>query len=201
VLKREVLGDSSVDLAKLYVDKSVVLRRQGKYNEAFANLEEALNINNLHFNANHVYFARICLENGRTYYRKKSYLAAKEQLEEALEIYQAQPKQDLREHANASEALGLVYLETGFLSEASKRFKKAMEIKMSIYESQHPEIAETLYNEARVLLKMAGSDDKGGEKLQNSARQKLKKALRILQENKENGAELTEVIESTLSTL
>ena len=196
-IKREMFGDNHVELAKLFVDKAVTLKVDKKYNKAFANLQEAQNINNLHFRENHVFFARICLENGRTYLRKKSYLAAKEQLEDALKIYQVQPKQDLREHANAAEALGLVYLETGFLSDALQQFGDALEIKMSIYDGQHPAITETVYN----VLKIAAHSNVGKEKIQNSARQKIEKSLRILQENEGNSSGLTKAIGNALSSL
>jgi tetratricopeptide (TPR) repeat protein len=199
-LKRQVLDKTNAELAKLFVDKAAALRACGKHKEALDNLEEAQNIINPLFNENHLFFARIFLEFGRTYYDKKSYVAAKEQLEDALKIYLAQPNQDLREHAGASETLGLVHLETGLASKASQLFGDALEIKKSIYDSQHPEIAKTLYNEARALLKMEGAIENRG-KHRAAARQKLEDALQILKSNGQNGIEQVQEIESTLSTL
>ena len=53
-LRKDLLGDKDVELARLYVEKAVTLRHQGKYNEALTNLEAAHNIDNLHFDENHV---------------------------------------------------------------------------------------------------------------------------------------------------
>jgi len=199
-LKRQVLDKANAELAKLLVDEAVALRATGKHKEALDNLEEAQNIINPLFNENHLFFARIFLEIGRTHYEKKSYVAAKEQLEDALKIYLAQPNQDLREHASVSETLGLVHLETGLASKASQLFGDALEIKKSIYDSQHPEIAKTLHNEARALLKMEGTGESRG-KHRAAARQKLEDALQILRSNGQNGIEQVQEIESTLSTL
>ena len=106
-LKKDLLGDENVELARLYIEKAVVLRHQSKYNEALANLEAAHNIDNLHyFDENHVYFARILLEQGQTYLDKRSVLAAQEHLKEALKIYDIQPNRNVKQHADAAEALG-----------------------------------------------------------------------------------------------
>lgn len=161
-LKEQVLNKTNAELAKLLVEKAVTLRTSGKYDAALESLEDAQNLLNPLFNENHLFFARICLESGRSHYLKRSYVAAKEQLEEARKIYQNQPAQDLREYAKALEVLGLVYLDTGFVTKASELFGKALEIKKEIYDATHPEIAETLRNQARAF-----------EKLKESARQKI----------------------------
>ena len=199
-LKEQVLNKTNAEMSKLLVEKAVALRTSGNYDDALDHLEEAQNLLNPLFNENHLFFARICLEMGRCHHMKKSYVAAKEQLEEALKIYEKQPKQDPREHAKASEALGLVYLDTGFAPKASQLFGDALELKKSIYGQQHPEIAETLYNEARAFLKIKGTDG-SSKKLQESARQKLEQASQMLKGGKENGIELKEAIERTLLNL
>ena len=200
-LKEEVLGKKSVQIAKSYINKAEVLRQLGRYSDAFEYLEKAQNINNPHFSENHVYFARIFLESGRVYHHKRSFLAAKEQLEEARSIYKAQPGHERRESANASESLGLVYLETGYLSEAHELFKEALEIKMDIYDPQHPAIAETVNNEAQVVLRMVASKEKGLEDLRKNSLKKLKTALKYLNKNGQNGVVLKEKIKQTLSQL
>ena len=206
LLKAEVMGDVSVEVAKLYVDKAEVLRLQKKFDDAFVFLERAQNINNPNFTYQHVYFARIFLESGKVSLSKKSYLKAKVSLEEALDIYESQPRQDLREHAYAAESLGCVFLETGFLELAVEQFKAALDIKRDIYDSEHFEIAQTLMYEAQACLKMARISSQGFEQFRESAKENLNEALAILQK-RQSGVELTmevelrEEIESTLSTL
>ena len=105
-LRKDLLGDHNVELAQLYIEKAVVLRHQSKYNEALANLETAQNIDNHYFDENHVYFARILLEQGQTYLDKRSAMAAQEHLKEALNLYDIQPNRNIKQHADAAEALG-----------------------------------------------------------------------------------------------
>jgi tetratricopeptide (TPR) repeat protein len=197
-LKKVLLGDDHVELARLYIEKAVVLRHQRKYDQALAYLEAAHNIdNNLHFSENHVFFARILLEQGQTHLGRKSILAALELLKEAIEIYDTQRRRNVKERADAAAALGRLYLENGYLREASERFKEAMDIRTTIYGSSHPEIAETLYNQA--LLKMAETGD--GEDMKTEARQKLEQALNMLRQRDDDNAELVSDIERTLADL
>jgi tetratricopeptide (TPR) repeat protein len=183
----------------LYINKASVLRHQGKYNDALANLDAAYNIDNLKFqDENHVYFARILLEQGRTYLDKKSE-AAQAHLKEALQIYDNQPIRNLKQHAASAEALGRYYLEYDFLRDAIEMFQVAMDIRTAIYGNSHPEIAETLYSQAQVNLKMAEVSENEGSKTE--AHQMLKKALNILQQYSEDNAELISKIERTLANL
>ncbi|MBV6505193.1 MAG: hypothetical protein ILNGONEN_00751 [Syntrophorhabdaceae bacterium] len=196
-LKQQVLNKTNAELSKLLVERAVALRTSRKYEAALDTLEEAQNLLNPLFNENHLYFARICLEIGRNHYMKRSYMAAKEQLEEALKIYEKQSQQDPREHAKTLEALGLVYFDTNFAPKASQLFGEALELKKSIYGQQHPEIAETLYYEARAFLKMKGSDE-SGKKRKESARQKLEQASQMLNGDEENSFELKDAIKKAL---
>ena len=63
---------------------------------------------------------------------------------EALDIYEMNIDQDLRERANTAEVLGLVYLNTVGKKEASEYIKDALEIKRGIFDETHPEIVKTL---------------------------------------------------------
>jgi tetratricopeptide (TPR) repeat protein len=198
-LKKELLGDENVELARLYIEKAVVLRHQGKHNEALANLETAHNIDNLHFDENHIYFARILLEQGQTYLDKRSVLAAQEHLKEALKIYDIQPNRNTKQHADAAEALGRNYLENGLLRDASVRFQEAMDIRTAIYGSSHPEIAETLYHQAQALLKMSEAGE--NEDLKAKARQKFEQARNMLRQCNDINAELISDIDRTLTDL
>ena len=130
---------------------------------------------------------------------KRSFLAAQEHLKEALQIYDIQPNRNIKQHADAAEALGRSYLENGFLHEASERFQKAMDIRTAIYGSSHPEIAETLYNQAQALLKMSEAGE--NEDLKTKARQKLEQALNMLRQRDDDNAELISDIERTLADL
>ena len=188
-LKKDLLGNENVELARLYIEKAVVLRHQSKYNEALANLEAALNIDNLlHFDENHIYFARILLEQGQTYLNKRSVDFAQEYLKEALKIYDIQPNRNIKQHADAAEALGRVYLESGRLPDAFKMFEEAMDIRTAIYGSSHPEIAETLKNQEKVLLKMLETDETGD--LKTRAQQKLEQVRNMLRQCDDDSAKL-----------
>ena len=178
-------GKESVNIAKFYIEKAHVLRLLNKLNDSLDYLERAQNINNPHFTENHVYFARIFLERGRVYLCKKSHFNAKEHLEEALKIYRGQPELERREHAIASESLGLVFLETGYIDEASRLIKDAMNIKLEIFDNRHPEVIETFLNEALVVLKRKNGKD--GKEVKSIIKQKLEKALRALNKNETNG--------------
>jgi tetratricopeptide (TPR) repeat protein len=198
-LRTDLLGEEDVELARLYVEKAVILRHQSKYNEALIDLEAALNIDNLHFiDENHVNFARILLEQGQTYLDQRIVDVAEEHLKAALHIYDIQPNQNVKQHAEAAEALGRSYMETGFLHQASEMFRKAMEIKTAIYGNSHPEIAKTLHKQAQVLLKLAETAESQDAKAE--ARQKLEQALDILGQRDDN-TELISDIESTLADL
>jgi tetratricopeptide (TPR) repeat protein len=198
-LKKHLLGAENVELGRLYIEKAWVLRRLSKYNESFATLEATHNIDNLHFDENHIYFARILLEQGQTYLDKKSFWEAQEHLREALQIYDKQLNKNVKQHADAAEALGRSYLETGFLNEATEMFQKAMEIRTAIYGSLHPEIAETLYYQAQALLKM--SESRENEDSKTKARQKLEQALNMLGQSSVFNVELVSKIEHTLAAL
>ena len=196
-LKKNLLGDDNVEVARLYIEKAVVLRYQGKYNEALASLDAAHNIDNfLHLDENHVYFARILLERGQTYLDKKSIDAAQFHLQEALKIYDIQPNQNIKQHADAAEALGRVYLESGRSRDAFEMFEKALEIRTALYGSSHPEIAKTLYYQALLRMAEAGEEDS-----KIKARQKLEQALNMLQQRDDDNAELISDIERTLADL
>jgi tetratricopeptide (TPR) repeat protein len=126
-------------------------------------------------------------------------LAAQEHLKEALKIYDIQPNRNIKQHADAVEALGRNYLENGLLRDASERFQEAMGIRMAIYGSSHPEIAETLYRQAQVLLKMAESGE--GEDTKTEARQKLEQALHMLRQSSAYNVELIAEVERTIANL
>ena len=74
ILRKEVSGDESVELAKLFIEKASILRRNERYNEAITFLDRAQNIINPRFNPFHVYFGRILLENGWAQYEKRNFL-------------------------------------------------------------------------------------------------------------------------------
>ncbi|MGB8982209.1 MAG: tetratricopeptide repeat protein, partial [Anaerolineales bacterium] len=199
-LKKELLGDDNVELARLYIERAVILRHLGKHTEALASLDAAQSIDNRHFKAeDHIYYARILLEQGQTCLEQSNDLAAQAYLKESLQIYAAQPNRNVKQHADAAEALGQSYLETGFLHEASEMFQKAMEIRTTIYGSSHPEIAETLYNQAQILLKMAKTAENQDAKAK--ARQKLEQAQIMLGQRDDDNAELRSEIEHTLANL
>ena len=126
-------------------------------------------------------------------------MAAQQHLMEALKIYAVQPNPNVKQHADAAEALGRNYLENGLLREASERFKEALDIRTAIYGSSHPEIAETLYKQAQALLKMAKTGD--GEDIKIEARQKLEQALNMLQQYGDANTELVPDIERILAGL
>ena len=170
-----------------------------KYNEALDNLEAAQNIDNLHFDENHVYFARILLEQGQAHLGRESILAALEHLTEAIEIYNTQRRRNVKERADAVETLGRLYLENGYLREASERFKEALDIRNAIYGSSHPEIAETLYSQAKVILKMAEARE--SEDSKTRARQKLEQAMDMLPQGSGDNTKLISDIERTLAVL
>ena len=192
---------SSVDLAKLNIDKAVALRELKRYEEALNCLDDAQNFNNPHFEEDHVYFARICLENGLNFYFKKSYFAAKHHLEDALKIYEIKMNQDQKERSQTLEGLGLINLETNFLDDAAQFFSEAMEIKKRIYQGGHPEFAITHFNEAQVSLRRLKPRDEDEEKNRSLAKQKLEKALSILKNHETNNEVLIEKIESCLTGL
>jgi tetratricopeptide (TPR) repeat protein len=198
-IKENIPGRNEIDTEKLWVEKAVALRISGKYNEALLYLEKAQNINNLFLPEDHIYFARICLENGKTYYEKRSYPAGKEQLEEALKIYMAQPDQDLKEHADAAEMLGQIFLDTGFETEALPLIVDALGMKVRIYNISHPEIAETLKKLEESLPKLVGNNHNEMHKLQAATRKKLNEALQTLKNHKEAGIEISKVVERLLT--
>jgi tetratricopeptide (TPR) repeat protein len=199
-LRTDLLGDEDVELARLYVEKAVILRHQSKYNEALTNLEAALNIDNLHFiDENHVNFARILLEQGQIYLDKRSVDVAEEHLKAALYIYDIQPNRNVKQHADAVEALGRLYLQNGYIREASEMFNKVLEIRTAIYGSSHPEIAEALYYQAKTLLRMSEARENDGSKIE--ARQKLEQALSMLRHRDGDNAKLIYDIERTLADL
>jgi len=195
---------SNVDLAKWYIDKSVALRALSRYDEASNFLDEAQNINNPHFDANHVYFARICLENGLIFYCKESYFAAKVQLEDALKIYEIKKNQDPKERAQTLEALGLINLETNFLTAAAQFFSEALEIKKKIYQEGHPEFAITLFGEAQVLLRRLKQDEEAAEnkaEIRSLTLEKLKAAQKILTTHEAKNTDLLKKIQTCLTEL
>jgi tetratricopeptide (TPR) repeat protein len=162
-------------------------------------LEAAQNIDNRYFDENHVYFARILLEQGQTYLDKKSIDVAQEHLKESLHIYDIQPNRNVKQHSDAAEALGQVYLESGRSRDAFELFEKAMVIRMAIYGSSHPVIAETLYKQAQVLLKMAKTGENQDAKAK--ARQKLEQAQIMLGQRDDDYAGVVSEIEFTLTNL
>jgi tetratricopeptide (TPR) repeat protein len=199
-LRKDLLGDDDVELARLYIEKAVVLRHQGKYDDALADLEEAQNIENLKLkDENHVYFARILLEQGQTYLAKKDYLSAQVHLKEALQIYDIKSNRNVKQRADAAEALGQVYLESGRSRDALEMFEEAMDIRMVIYGSSHPEIDETLHNQAKALLKMLEARE--NEDSKTKARQKLEQALNRLRQRDDDNAKLISDIEHALANL
>jgi tetratricopeptide (TPR) repeat protein len=198
-LRKDILGDGNVELARLYVEKAAVLRHQSKYNEALTSLEEAHNIDNPHFDEDHVNFARILLEQGQTYLDKRSVFVAQEHLKESLHIYDSQPNRNVKQHADAIEALGQIYLESGRSRDAFEMFEKAMNIRTAIYGSSHPEIAETLYKQAKALLNMSEAQD--NEDPKDKARQILGEALIMLRQRDDDYAGLVAKIERTLANL
>ena len=199
-IRKDLSGSDNVDLARLYIEKAMVLRHQSMFKEAFENLEVAQNIDNfLGFDENHVYFARILLEQGQTYLEKRNDYAAQEHLKEALRIYDIQPNRYVKQHADAIQALGRIYFENGFLDEASESYKKALDIRNNIYRNFHPEIAETLYSQAQVLLKVKGNGK--SNELRKDARQKLEKAIDMLQQCEGDNTKLMSNIESTLKDM
>ena len=198
-LRKHLLGGDNAELARLYVEKAVVLRHQSKYDEALTNLDVAQTIDNRHFDGNHVYFARILLEQGQTYLNKKRIDVAQEHLKESLHIYEIQPNRNLKQHSDAIEAIGQVYLESGRSRDAFELFEKAMMIRMDIYGSSHPVIAEALYKQAQALLKIARTDENQDAKVQ--ARQKLEQAQVMLGQRDDDYAGMVSEIEITLANL
>jgi tetratricopeptide (TPR) repeat protein len=199
-LNKEVLGNENVELARLYVEKAVVLRHLGHHTDALASLDAAQGIDNLRFKtADHIYYARILLEQGKICLEKGDDSAAQAYLKEALEIYAVQQVQNVKEHADAAEALGLSYLKTGFLHESSKMFQKAMKIRKAIFGSSHPEIAEALCRQSKALSKMEHFGEM--DHLKMEARQKLEQALNMLGQRNNDNAELISEIERTLADL
>jgi tetratricopeptide (TPR) repeat protein len=180
-LRKDLLGENDVALAKLYIEKAVVLRHQSKYKDALENLTAAQNIDNLfHFDENHVYFARILLEQGRTHLDKNSLLIATEYLNEALRIYDSQPDGNVKQHADAVEALGQVYLISGRPREAFEMFEKAFQIRTAIYDSSHPEITITLQHQEKALLRIL--ETCGTENLKIKMQQKLENVRKLLRQ-------------------
>ena len=187
-LRKDLMGADDVELARLYVEKAVILRHQSKYDEALTNLEEAHNIDNLHFDENHVNFARILLEQGLTYLDKADFYAAQEYLKEALDIYDIQANRNVKQHADAAEALGQVYLESGRSRDAIRMFEKALDIRTAIYGGSHPEITETLKNQEKALLKTLEAGETGD--LKTSAGQKLEQVRNMLRQYDAESTEL-----------
>jgi tetratricopeptide (TPR) repeat protein len=131
-LKKSVLGEDHLELAKLYIEKAVALRLSGEPGKALAYLERALNINNLYFKADHLFFARIRLEKAWALLDKKDYISARKELGIALDNYKAKPSQDLREHAHTHEAFARYYKETGFSEDAIHEEEEAEKIRSRI---------------------------------------------------------------------
>ena len=188
-LRKNLLGDENVELARLHIEKAVVLRHQGKYVDAFACLDVAQSIDNRHFKAaDHIYYARILLEQGQVCLVKRDYLAAQAFLDEALQIYAVRPNRNVKQYADVAESLGRSYLETGSLHAAFKMFQKAMEIRTAIYGGSHPEIFETLKNQEKALLKMLETEETGD--LNTRARQDLKQVQNMLRQRDNDNIEL-----------
>ncbi len=78
-------------------------------------------------------------------------------------------------------------------------FWQAMQIRTAIYGSSHPEIAETLMDQAQALLKI--SETHANKDAKTEARQKLEQALNMLREPDAESAELKSAIERTLARL
>ena len=73
--------------------------------------------------------------------------------------------------------MGRNYLKSGFSHDALTSFNEAMDIRKDIYGDSHPEIAETMYNQAKALLKMSKARESDDTKVE--ARQKLEQALNM----------------------
>jgi hypothetical protein len=70
---------------------------------------------------------------------------------------------------------------------------------MAIYGSSHPEIAETLYRQAQVLLRMAESGEGGDKKTE--AGQKLEEALDMLRQSSAPDLELITAVGRAIAEL
>lgn len=179
-LRKDLLGENDVALANLYIEKAVTLRHQSKYKDALENLTIAQNIDNLHFDENHVYFGRILLEQGQTHLDKNSLMIATDHLNEALSIYDKQSYPNVKQHADAAEALGQVHMRSGRPSDALEMFEKAFQIRTAIYGSLHPEITITLQNQEKALLRILGTCEAGN--LKAKMQQKLEKVQNLLRQ-------------------
>lgn len=172
-IKRKYFGTSHPELGKIHMDIGIAYRNLGKFHQAMKCLELANKINRRLLGTSHPYVARVVTEIGITLSQKKYYETAITMLTSALEIYNQHETQNLRDWAESLENLALIFIEKALPDDALNYLERAFIKKQIFYSKNHPDMAKTLYLEAKAY-KLREEKDK--------VKQKLEAAMQICNE-------------------
>lgn len=172
-IKRMFFGKSHPELGKIHMDTGIAYRHLGKFHQAMMRLDLASQINRRFLGNSHPYVARVAAEIGITLNQRRYYETAIPMFTSALEIYNQYEVQNLRDWADGLENLALIFIEKNLPIDALKYLEKAFNKKQTFYAKNHPDMAKTLYLEAKAY-------NLQGDK--HMAKQKLEAAMQICNE-------------------
>jgi len=160
-LRREKLGDRSVDVGESLHDVGDLYRREGKYAEAEKVFQQALDISEKMLGQDHPQTAQVLHSLGILYDTQGKFDRAESFIRRSLEIRERTLGPDDPAVARSLNSLAIVLWNEGKYAEAEPIFKRSLAAKEKILGPDHPEVANTLTNLA-ILYKTQGKYEEAG---------------------------------------
>lgn len=142
-----ILPGTHRDIGRMLFSIGIALRSQGKFDEGFEFLKQALNVYEKAYGQLHSYIAD-------TYNSMANIKSIQDQFEEALPLYQKAYEQFRALHGTENNAssgrvinnIGKVYQKLNRLPEALEYLGRALLIRQTALDANHPDTATTLVN-------------------------------------------------------
>jgi serine/threonine-protein kinase len=162
-LRRQTLGNESLDVATTLIHLGEVTRLKGDYAGSEPLFREALALRRKLLGAEHKHVAESLNKLGHLLVERGNYSEAESSLREALAMRRKLLGDECAEVAESVYSLGKLMWNTGKYHDAEILFRQALDLRRKLYGADHPLVADSL-NTLAVILQEQG-DFKGAEAL------------------------------------
>jgi tetratricopeptide (TPR) repeat protein len=154
LIRRQLLSENDLDLAKSYCHIGLVYSKMGEYSKALSSYQKALEIKQKLLPSNHPDLAKLYDNIGLMYKDMSEYRKAISFHEKALEIQRQSLPPNHPSSAASYNNLGWAYENMGNNSKACSSYERAMDIENQALSSNHAELLSYRNNFDRVKKKL-----------------------------------------------
>lgn len=146
LIRRRLLGEDHLDIARTLNNLASLYRRQGKYDEAEPFYRQALTIREKLLGTEHPETARSLNNLAIFYQSQKEYKQAESLYQRTIAIYELHLGSDHPDVARTLNNLAILYKDQGKYEEAELVYQRTIAIYERHLGMEHPDIARTLNN-------------------------------------------------------